>query len=344
MNRPSFQAADLYGDIETTPKQSLKDYVPGLMVALLATLAAGYLSDHYGAPLTLMALLVGLALNFLSGDRRLNAGLSFAARDLLRLAVVLIGVRITLGDIADLGWATFALVLAILALTFLSGVAIARALGFSHAFGALAGGAVAICGGSAAMALAATLGERRVTQADVTMVLVGISAVGAAAMALYPPLAAGLGLSDRAAGFLMGAAIHDVAQAVGAGTAFSPQAGEVATIVKLSRVAMLAPILLIVAALFRDGGAKAKGVAVPLFLLGFFAVAAINSTGIIPAPAVAIASKLSTWLMAMAIAAAAIRSPMKDLLASGPRPLLVVAGASLVALALSLGAAMLLFE
>ena len=344
MNRPIFQAADLYGDIEASPKQSMRDYVPGLVVALLATLAAGYLSDHYGAPLTLMALLVGLALNFLSGDRRLNAGLSFAARDLLRLAVVLIGVRITFGDIADLGIGTFALVLAILALTFLSGIAIARALGFSTAFGALAGGAVAICGGSAAMALAATLGEKRVSQADVTMVLVGISAVGATAMALYPPLASSLGFSDQAAGFLMGAAIHDVAQAVGAGTAFSPQAGEVATIVKLSRVAMLAPVLLIVAAMFRDGGAKAKTVGVPLFLIGFFVVAAINSAGVIPAQAAEIASKISGWLMAMAIAAAAIRSPMKDLLASGPKPLLVVTGASLVSLAASLAAAVLLFD
>lgn len=344
MDRQTFQAADLYGDIETSPKQRLKDYVPGLIVALLATLAAGYLSDHYGAPLTLMALLVGLALNFLSGDRRLNAGLSFAARDLLRLAVVLIGVRITLGDISDLGWATFGAVLAILALTFVSGIAIARALGFSTAFGALAGGAVAICGGSAAMALAATLGERRVTQADVTMVLVGISAVGAAAMALYPPLAAGLGFSDQAAGFLMGAAIHDVAQAVGAGTAVSAEAGEVATIVKLSRVAMLAPVLLIVAALFREGGAKAKTVGVPLFLIGFFVVAAVNSTGLIPPQVGAVASQLSAWLMAMAIAAAAIRSPMRDLLASGPRPLLVITGASLVSLAASLLAAKLLFD
>jgi len=142
----------------------------------------------------------------------------------------------------------------------------------------------------------------------------------------------------------MGAAIHDVAQAVGAGTAYSPQAGEVATIVKLSRVAMLAPILLIVAAMFRDSGAKAKSVGVPLFLVGFFAVAALNSTGIIPPEAASVASRLSTWLMAIAIAAAAIRSPMKDLLASGPRPLLVVTGASLVSLALSLAGALLLFD
>ncbi len=341
-SRPLPAAADLFGDIEPTPQVRLKDYVPGLVVALLATMAAGYMADQYGAPLTLMALLVGLALNFLSGDPRLTPGLSFAAKDILRLGIILIGVRVTLGDMLAIGWQGFAAMLAILAATFLSGIALARLFGFSRAFGTLAGGAVAICGGSAAMALAATLSDRRVSQSEVTMVLVGIAAVGAAAMALYPPIALGLGLSDSAAGFLMGAAIHDVAQAVGAGASVSAVAGDTATIVKLSRVAMLAPMLLLVAAMFRDGG-KAKGAAMPLFLVGFFAVAAINSSGIIPAAAANLAGRASGWMLAMAIAAAAIRSPMKDLLAAGPRPLLVVAGASIVALAGALAAALLLF-
>ncbi len=70
--RPLPMAADLYGDIEPSPKANIRDYLPGLLIVLLGTLAAGFISDHYGAPLTLMSLLIGLALNFLSADSRLT--------------------------------------------------------------------------------------------------------------------------------------------------------------------------------------------------------------------------------------------------------------------------------
>jgi len=339
--RPLPQAADLFGDIEATPPAGLRDLLPGLAVALLATLAARYLADHYGVPLMLMALLVGLALNFLSADSRLNPGLGFAARTLLRLGVVLIGIRITLADVASLGLPALAALIAIMAATFSAGLLLARLAGGTAAFGALCGGAVAICGASAAMALAATLGERRISQAELTAVLVGIAAVGAAAMALYPPLAGLLGLSDQGAGFLMGAAIHDVAQAVGAGDMVSPEAGAIAAIVKLSRVALLAPILLLVAAAFGSRSGARQGV--PLFLVGFFLLAAANSLGLVPNLLRGPAIEASGLLMAMAIAAAAIRSPMRELAAGGRRPLLVVGGASLVALAAAILAALLLF-
>ncbi len=101
--RPLPMAADLYGDIEPTPKARFQDYLPGLTIVVLGTLAAGFISDHYGAPLTLMALLIGLALNFLSADARLTPGLAFASRSLLRWGIVLVGVRITFGQILALG-------------------------------------------------------------------------------------------------------------------------------------------------------------------------------------------------------------------------------------------------
>ena len=97
------QAADLFGDIEATPKASARDYIPGLIIAVLATMAGASLNQRYGAPLTLMALLIGLALNFLSADRRLTPGLTLASRELLRWAIVLVGARITFGQIAALG-------------------------------------------------------------------------------------------------------------------------------------------------------------------------------------------------------------------------------------------------
>ena len=335
-------AADLYGDIEPTPRAGWRDYLPGLAVVAIGACAAGFLSDHYGVPLTLMALLIGLALNFLSADHRLTPGLGFASRELLRWGIVLVGVRVTVAQIWSLGPVALLAVGAIVALVMGSGVLAARRLGFGSAFGALAGGAVAICGASAAMALATTLGERRIGQAQLTLVLVTISAMSAAAMVLYPLLAHALGLSDLQAGFLLGASIHDVAQSLGAGYSFSPHAGDIAAIVKLTRVALLAPVLALVALrLPRAEGAKA-GLGVPWFVFGFFLLAGVNSTGVVPALVATVMQTAAAWLLAAAVTATAIRSPLAQLLGAGARPALVIGAATFVALALSLAVAMLL--
>ena len=124
-------------------------------------------------------------------------------------------------------------------------VATARLFAQDRHAALLAGGATAICGASAALALYSLIGDKRVDQARFTLTLVGITVASALAMTLYPVLAAQLGLSDAQAGFLIGASIHDVAQAIGGGFSFSPAAGEVATIVKLTRVALLAPMLML---------------------------------------------------------------------------------------------------
>ncbi|MES1971352.1 MAG: putative sulfate exporter family transporter [Pseudomonadota bacterium] len=334
-------AADLYGDIEPSPRATWHGYWPGLAVVAAGTLAAGFLSDHYGVPVTLMALLIGLALNFLSADARLTPGLAFASRSLLRWGIVLVGVRITFGQIVALGPVALLCVLAIVALTIGAGILAARRLGFDSAFGVLAGGAVAICGASAAMALATTLGEKRASQAQLTLVLVGISAMSAAAMMLYPLVAHALHMSDLKAGFLMGAAIHDVAQALGAGYSYSDGAGQIAAIVKLTRVALLAPVLAVVA-MFLKGEGRAKGPGLPWFVVGFFVLAGINSFGVIPAIVASGAEKLAAGLLAAAVTATAIRSPLSQLLEAGPRPLFVILAATLVAFALALGAALFL--
>jgi uncharacterized integral membrane protein (TIGR00698 family) len=340
ISRPIPQAADLFGDIEATPKVRLRDYLPGLTVAGLATLAAGSLSQRYGAPLTLMSLLIGLALNFLSVDRRLTPGLTLAARELLRWAIVLVGARITFAQIAALGPEALGMVVLTVIVTISVGVLAARALGFSSAYGVLSGGAVAICGGSAALALSATLGERRVRQAELTLVLVGISAMSSLALVLYPPVAHALGFSDAQAGYFLGGSVHDVAQALGSGYAYSPAAGETATIVKLARVALLAPVLAVIALLFPSQleitGGKRAAPAVPWFVVGFFLVVGVNSSGIIPLPVSQAAADAAAVMLAISVAATAIRSPLSEIMKTGPKPLIVIAAATLASFVLAL--------
>ncbi len=342
---PYPQAADLFGDIEETPRVKFRDYLPGLTVAALATLAAASLSDRYGAPLTLMALLIGLALNFLSADRRLTPGLTLASRELLRWAIVLVGARVTLGQIVALGPESLLMVMITVGATTAAGVLAARLLGYSTAFGVLSGGAVAICGGSAAMALSATLGERRIRQSELTLVLVGISTLSPLAMVIYPSIAHALHFSDAQAGYFLGGSVHDVAQALGAGYAYSDAAGQTATIVKLARVALLAPVLAIIAMLFpaqlKVTGGKRSVAMVPWFVLGFFAVAGINSTGFLPLSISGGAASVATAMLAVSVAATAIRAPLGEILKTGPKPVLALAAATLTAFALALGYAWL---
>lgn len=334
-------AADLYCDILSEPPRKWREVFPGVLVALLGTLAAGFLTDRYGAPLTLMALLIGLSLNFISADARMRPGLEFSSRGLLRCGIVLIGVRVTFGEMLSLGPYSLLSVVLIVALAIGLGIFFARWAMQDSAFGVLAGGAVAICGASAALAIAGVLGTRRASQEKLTLVLVGISLMSAAAMLLYPILAHFMALSDRQAGFLFGASIHDVAQALGAGFAYSDAAGHVAAIVKLTRVALLAPVLLVVA-LFLPGRSETAIVPVPWFVTGFFLLAGINSTGIIPMWTTRLAESLASGVLAVAVTAVAMLSPMNRVLGAGWKPLLVIFGATLCALALSLGAAIFL--
>lgn len=338
------QVADLYGDIGPTPRRRWSDLLPGLGVALLALLAAGFIADRHGAPLTLMALLVGLALNFLAADRRLTPGLGFASREILRLAVILMGARITFAQMGDLGVPALAAVVAVMAAGLGSAVLLARWRGSGGWFGLLSGGAVAVCGASAALALAAALGPRRAPPEQLAAVLVVTAGASALAMLAWPVLAHALSLSDQQAGFLFGAAIHDVAQSIGAGFAWSPAAGEVSTIVKLARVALLAPLVGLVMLLVRRSGDGPAGRAeLPWFVGGFLLLVLLNSFGILPAPVARGAADASTWLLALAVAATAMRAPLGELRRAGATPLIVTGGATLAALAVALAAAAMLF-
>jgi uncharacterized integral membrane protein (TIGR00698 family) len=168
--------------------------------------------------------------------------------------------------------------------------------------------------------------------------------MSSAALVIYPAICELFGLSDVQAGFVLGASIHDVAQTLGAGYAFSPQAGETATIVKLARVALLAPVLALVALAFpaplKISGGKRVAPLLPWFVVGFFVVAGINSTGIIPVQVSGFVADVSSWMLAISVAATAIRSPLGEILRTGPKPLIVGGLASLTSLAAALGFAL----
>lgn len=342
-------AADLYGEmqLEAQPpaRRRASDYLPGAFVTAIAALAAAWLADHYAAPLVLMGLLIGLAMSFLSQDKRTHAGLDLMSQTALRIGIVLVGARITAEQLAELGPLPFALLVLIMLAVIVVTVATARWFGQEKHAALLAGGATAICGASAALALYSLIGDKRVDQARFTLTLVGITVASALAMTLYPVLATELGLSDAQAGFLIGASIHDVAQAIGGGFSFSPQAGEVATIVKLTRVALLAPMLMLVALWLgrsrEPGAAKTRiPLRLPWFILGFLAIAAINSLIAIPKPVQGAAATAAQALLLLAIVATAMKARLHLLLDQGWRSFAPIIIATLTSFLLSLAAAL----
>ena len=301
-------------------------YWPGLAVTAVVAVAATFLSLHYHASVMLFALLLGMALHFLAEEGRCLPGIQLASSLVLRTGVALLGLRITFAQVQALGWGTVALVVATVAATILAGVALARALRLGSAFGTLTGGAVAICGASAALAIASILPKHKHAERDASFTVIGVTALSTLAMILYPIIAGALGMDHRAAGIFLGGTIHDVAQVVGAGYSVSTETGDAATIVKLLRVAMLLPACLVIGlALHVRGSAAAHAAPVlPWFAVAFAVLVVVNSLGWIPAMVVDAGSTVSRACLVMAIAAIGMKTSLKSLVDMGLKPVLLV--------------------
>ncbi|MFV3340150.1 MULTISPECIES: putative sulfate exporter family transporter [unclassified Pseudomonas] len=321
--------------------QRIRTLAPGVVVSLIVGAAASFLSEHYAAPVMLFALLLGMALNFLAVDGPCKAGIEFTARTVLRLGVALLGMRITLDQIASLGWKPVVLVITLVVVTILASVVVAKVLGFSRLFGMLTGGATAICGASAALALAAALPQHPRKEHATLFTVIGVSALSTLAMILYPMIAQWLHLSPAQAGVFLGATIHDVAQVVGAGYSMSTETGDIATVVKLMRVAMLLPVIVCAAMITRRQGLEAGGQRPPLlpwFAVGFLLLACVNSTGWVPAAVQGGINDLSRGCLVVAISALGMKTQLKALASVGVKPIALMVGESvfLVLLVLAL--------
>lgn len=321
---------DLFGELYlSTQSEAPTDlaplrsrYLPGLTIVLVASGTAAWLADHYGFPIILLGLLLGLALNFVAREETTHPGLDLASRSCLRWGIVALGFQVTLAQIWALGVWPFAALLAIMTLAFGAGLLGARVSGQPRYAGILAGGATAICGASAALALYGIIGRERLSQAQFALTLVGVSLASALAMSLYPVIAGELGFSDAQAGFLIGASIHDVAQAIGGGFTFSDAAGSEATIIKLSRVALLGPVLILVSLWIgneaRDEATPVwRRVTLPWFIAGFIALVVFNSVVTLPEALRNVMMTASKALLLFAVIATAMRSDLARILELG---------------------------
>lgn len=353
---------------------------PGLLMAGVIAITASYLSEHHGGPVMLYALLIGMAFHFLSKDARCTAGLGFASKRLLRIGVALLGLRISFDQILLLGFETLLLILfAVLGCLF-AGLVIARFLKKDLVFGLLTGGAVGICGASAALAISSVLPkdpstEKRIEH-DTLFTVIAVTSLSTIAMVLYPTLGSLLGLSDQQMGIMLGATIHDVAQVVGAGYGVSDEAGDVATIVKLVRVMMLLPVMVLVAVIMgylcrqakKNTGQKNTGqkntnqpnqdcqsslseptesgitsAQIPFFAFGFVFCVLLNSFGWMPEFAHHALVDASRWSLIIAISALGVMTTLQSIVALGAKHLFVVVLETLLLLGGVVLALMLVF-
>lgn len=310
---------------------------PGLAFALIVAAAANFLSEHYTAPVMLYALLLGMTLNFLIEAPRSQAGIEFASKTLLRIGW---------DQVTALGWMPVLMVIAIVTVTIGISVLLARLMGFSPLFGFLSGGATAICGASAAMALSAILPAHEKKEQATLFTVIGVSALSTLAMIAYPLIARATGLSDHQAGMFIGATIHDVAQVVGAGYAISPDAGDTATIIKLLRVAMLLPVILVAGYVTRKQAAPdaTRPPLLPWFVVGFVLLMVVNSTNVLPSPVVAAGDIVSRWCLITSITAIGIKTRLGEIVKLGIKPVLLMFAETLVLAAMVLAALKFAFD
>ena len=311
---------------------NLKAKLLGVALCSIIAIIATIIATRYQAPIILFALLLGLSLHSFYNYSTIQAGVNFCSRELLRLCVGLLGVRIAFADIVSLGITPPLIVMVSMVLTIIFGVLFARILGLSKVFGVLSGGAVAVCGVSAAAAISTVLPNDKSQEKYFAFTVIGITTFSTLSMIFYPIVASYLGFSDELAGVFIGGAIHDVAQVVGAGYSISPEAGDVATYIKLLRVALLMPIVMMVFFVFKEKNSKMSGgvsAFIPGFLIMFFVLAFLKNVGVLPPWLIDIIRSLSSYLLVIAIAAIGVKTSLKQVLSVGWRPVALMASETL---------------
>jgi uncharacterized integral membrane protein (TIGR00698 family) len=322
---PSF-ATPLHGMVRT-----LLAVLPGVLLAA-AVAASGYLLRQLPgmaafSPM-IAAILLGIAFRNLIGTPAIaKPGMTFSLRRLLRMAIILLGLRLTIAEVIEVGGRGIGIIAATLLATFAFTVWMGEVLGVDRKLAQLIAAGTSICGASA---IIATNTVTNADDEDVAYAVACVTVFGSVAMFAYPLLPALLHLDPHAFGLWTGASVHEIAQVVAAAFQDGQQAGEFGTIAKLSRVLLLAPVVMALGlmAARRTGnndpaaGAPSAQPSIPWFVLGFVGLVGLNSLIAIPAEA-KIRIAAATLLLSVALAAMGLETDIRKLTARGIRPALL---------------------
>jgi uncharacterized integral membrane protein (TIGR00698 family) len=316
--------------VSSAPAEALRGIrippiLPGLLVAAATALVATLLArvvPLVGAPV--LAIVLGIVLRVaIPLPRSLNAGFAFAAKQVLQSAIIVSGFGLSLAAVVQTGWETLPVTIGTIAVALVLAPIAGRILKVDTVLEHLIGVGTAICGASAIAAVASVIEP---LEADVALAIATIFFYNIVAVLTFPALGGLLHLTQSQFGVWAGTAINDTSSVVAAGYAFGPEAGQHATIVKLTRATFILPIVAIVA-IVHARAQRAGGVHVPWrrvvpWFIGWFVVAAcINTTGIVPDGWHPGITHMSTFLISIALAAIGVQTDVRRLARSGVRPL-----------------------
>jgi uncharacterized integral membrane protein (TIGR00698 family) len=316
-------------------KASVVRYLPGLGL-LLALAAPAMLIQHQitvsgrtVVSAVAIAIVMGVLLRNLVGlPEACKPGVSLAVKRLLRIGIALLGAQLSLGQVLRTGGKAVVVVAACILLAILAVRFVSMRMGLSDRLGTLLGVGTSICGVSAIVATAPAIEAK---QEETSLAVATITVFGLLAVMIYPLLGRALGLTDVFFGTWAGTAVNDTSQVVATGLIYSQRAGEVATVVKLTRNLFMAPVIVVLSSIYlararsaEDGAAKKGGVslktAVPAFVLGFVAMAVLNSLGAFPPAALDLIRTASAWLIVIALAGVGVETNLASLRTIGFRP------------------------
>jgi len=311
------------------------------VVAIAARLAAQWLP--WGVSEVLLAVWLGLAI---ASTRWLpvstEVGIRFAQQRVLRLGIILLGARLSLVDVAAIGVGALGLVIVCMTAVFAFVLLVGRAAHLPRRLVLLIGVGTAVCGNSAIIATAPVV---KAEEREVSFAVATITLFGTLALFLYPLVGSALRLSDTTFGVWSGVAINDTSQVVAASAAYSPEARDVATVVKLVRNTLMAPLILLIAVWWsrtvitpvvgtsaRQGALKAF----PIFVLGFLAMALLRTAGLIDPINARLLDEAAKVCILIALAAVGLSTRVGLLRALGPAPFFLGLGAGALLAVLSL--------
>ena len=314
------------------------DYIPGFFAAAVIAAVAKWLESLLPIPLvgaSVIALFIGMGINhFYKPGKVMAAGIKFTSKKVLKFAIVLLGASLSIGTIMHIGRLSLTVMVFTLLTCFGGGHFIGKALGLNWKLSNLISAGTGICGGSAIAAIAPVIDAE---DSDIAYAISATFLFDMAMIVLFPIMGRAMGLSDMAYGLWAGTAVNDTSSVVAAGYAFSEAAGDFATMVKLTRTLSIIPTVIVFAfiqlhILRREavacGGSSDARMDVnflslfPWFILGFLAMAGLNSLGLFSVAFSAAAKSLSKFLMVAALAAIGLNTSFRDMKKSGASPML----------------------
>lgn len=326
----------LVADVEhataiSPPRSGSARFVPGLLlVGVLGAIAFVVSTQIDLSPLVVGIALGAIVANVTTLSDAFAPGTAFAARSLLRLGIVLLGLRLSLGDLAGLGADGLIVVAMVVTVTFFGTQWLGRRLGVAPQLGMLVATGYAICGASA---IAAVNGVVHADEEETAYAITLVTICGTLSIFVLPAIADVLGLVGAGFGTWVGGSVHDVGQVVATASHGDAAAVEAATVVKLTRVVLLAPLVAMVALSARRRRTASLSAAaadpvvdehpplLPLFVVGFLAAIAVRTTGVLSDGVLEVAADVEKWLLTLALVGMGLHVRIARMRLLGARPL-----------------------